>query len=86
MQLSGIMAACGMVLVNPTLSVLALSAVSVTCFALATQAEDRFNVAKFGEPYRIYWFKGSHKLRLNTGAEVDLSRAQVRALRKILRW
>lgn len=34
----------------------------------------------------IPWFKGSHKLRLTTGAEVDLSRAQGRALRKILRW
>jgi len=34
----------------------------------------------------IPWFKGSHKLRLTTGAEVELSRAQARALRKILRW
>ena len=34
----------------------------------------------------IPWFKGSHKLRLTTGAEVDLSRAQARALRKILDW
>ena len=34
----------------------------------------------------IPWFKGSHKLRLTTGAEVDLSRAQARALRSILRW
>jgi DNA-binding LytR/AlgR family response regulator len=34
----------------------------------------------------IPWFKGSHKLRLTTGAEVDLSRAQGRALRRILRW
>ena len=34
----------------------------------------------------IPWFKGSHKLRLITGAEVDLSRAQARALRKILGW
>jgi two-component system LytT family response regulator len=34
----------------------------------------------------IPWFKGSHKLRLTTGAEVDLSRAQARALRKILHW
>jgi len=34
----------------------------------------------------IPWFKGSHKLRLTTGAEVDLSRAQARALRKILEW
>lgn len=34
----------------------------------------------------IPWFKGSHKLRLTTGAEVDLSRAQARALRKLLEW
>jgi len=34
----------------------------------------------------IPWFKGSHKLRLTTGAEVDLSRARARALRKILGW
>jgi two-component system LytT family response regulator len=34
----------------------------------------------------IPWFKGSHKLRLTTGAEVDLSRAQARALRKVLGW
>ncbi len=34
----------------------------------------------------IPWFKGSHKLRLTTGAEVELSRVQARALRKILRW
>ena len=34
----------------------------------------------------IPWFKGSHILRLSSGAEVDLSRAQARALRKILGW
>ena len=34
----------------------------------------------------IPWFKGSHKLRLTTGAEVDLSRAQARVLRRILGW
>jgi two-component system LytT family response regulator len=34
----------------------------------------------------IPWFKGSHRLRLTTGAEVDLSRVQARALRKILGW
>ena len=32
------------------------------------------------------WFKGKYILRLTTGAEVDLSRAQARALRKILGW
>jgi two-component system LytT family response regulator len=34
----------------------------------------------------IPWFKGSHKLRLTTGAEVELSRAQARALRELLEW
>jgi DNA-binding LytR/AlgR family response regulator len=34
----------------------------------------------------VPWFKGSHKLRLTTGAEVDLSRRQARALREILHW
>ena len=34
----------------------------------------------------IPWFKGSHKLRLTTGAEVDLSRQQARVLRGILEW
>jgi two-component system LytT family response regulator len=34
----------------------------------------------------IPWFKGSHKLRLTTGAEVDLSRARARALREVLGW
>lgn len=34
----------------------------------------------------VPWFKGSHKLQLTTGAEVDLSRVQARALRKILGW
>jgi DNA-binding LytR/AlgR family response regulator len=34
----------------------------------------------------IPWFKGGHILRLSTGAKVDLSRAQARALRKILGW
>jgi DNA-binding LytR/AlgR family response regulator len=34
----------------------------------------------------IPWFKGSHKLRLTTGAEVDLSRRRARVLREILRW
>ena len=32
----------------------------------------------------VPWFKGSHKLRLTTGAEVDLNPA--RALRGILGW
>jgi protein-S-isoprenylcysteine O-methyltransferase Ste14 len=54
MQLSGILGACGTAVWQPALVVLVLSAVSVTCFALAARAEDQFNVAKFGEPYRVY--------------------------------
>jgi DNA-binding LytR/AlgR family response regulator len=34
----------------------------------------------------IPWFKGSYKLRLNTGVEVDLSRARARELRKRFPW
>jgi two-component system LytT family response regulator len=34
----------------------------------------------------IPWFKGSHKLRLTSGAEVDLNRAHACTLRKILGW
>jgi DNA-binding LytR/AlgR family response regulator len=34
----------------------------------------------------VPWFKGGHKLRLTSGVEVELSRAQTRALRKILGW
>ena len=34
----------------------------------------------------IPWFKGSHKLKLSTGAEVELSRARARALRRVLGW
>jgi len=34
----------------------------------------------------IPWFKGSHKLRLSSGAEIDLSRAQARRLRDLLGW
>ncbi len=34
----------------------------------------------------IPWFKGSHKLRLSTGAEVALSRARARELKKRLDW
>ena len=34
----------------------------------------------------IPWFKGSYKLRLNSGVEVDLSRACARELRKRFPW
>ena len=63
-----------------------------------TQLEARLGPARFFRAHRsaivnldriqeiIPWFKGSHILRLTTGAEVDLSRAQARTLRKILGW
>ncbi len=34
----------------------------------------------------VPWFKGSYRLRLTSGTEVDLSRAQARKLRQILGW
>ncbi len=34
----------------------------------------------------VPWFKGGHILRLTTGAEVELSRAQARTLRRLLGW
>jgi two-component system LytT family response regulator len=34
----------------------------------------------------IPWFKGTHKLRLSTGVEVDLSRTRARQLKKLLDW
>ena len=34
----------------------------------------------------IPWFKGSHKLRLTTGEEVELSRSRARDLRALLDW
>jgi two-component system LytT family response regulator len=62
------------------------------------ELETRLDPARFFRAHRsaivnldriqeiIPWFKGSYVLRLTTGAEVDLSRAQARALRKILAW
>jgi two-component system LytT family response regulator len=63
-----------------------------------TELEARLDPARFFRAHRstivnldrveeiIPWFKGSHKLRLTTSAEVDLSRARARALRTILDW
>jgi two-component system LytT family response regulator len=63
-----------------------------------TELETRLDPKRFFRAHRsalvnldrvqeiIPWFKGGHILRLTTGAEVDLSRAQARALRKILDW
>ena len=62
------------------------------------ELESRLDRARFFRAHRavivnldrvaeiIPWFKGSHKLRLTTGANVELSRAQARALRRILEW
>jgi DNA-binding LytR/AlgR family response regulator len=67
------------------------------CRTLA-ELEARLDPARFFRAHRsaivnldrvkevIPWFKGSHKLRLTTGAEVELSRARARALRRILGW
>jgi DNA-binding LytR/AlgR family response regulator len=63
-----------------------------------TELEARLDPARFFRAHRsaivnldrvkkvIPWFKGSHKLELTTGAQVDLSRARARALREILGW
>ncbi len=63
-----------------------------------TELEARLNPTRFFRAHRsaivnldrvkevIPWFKGSHKLRLTIGAEVELSRAQARALRELLDW
>jgi len=62
------------------------------------ELETRLDPARFFRAHRsamvnlgriqevIPWFKGSHKLRLTTGAEIDLSRARARALRGLLEW
>jgi DNA-binding LytR/AlgR family response regulator len=62
------------------------------------ELETRLDPARFFRAHRsaivnldriqevIPWFKGSHKLRLASGAEVDLSRAQARRLRHLLGW
>jgi two-component system LytT family response regulator len=63
-----------------------------------TELEARLDPAHFFRAHRsaivhldrvqkiVPWFKGGYILRLTTGAEVDLSRLQARALRKILGW
>jgi DNA-binding LytR/AlgR family response regulator len=63
-----------------------------------TDLEARIDPARFFRAHRsaivnldrvkeiVPWFKGSHKLRLTTGAEIELSRAQARELRKLLDW
>jgi DNA-binding LytR/AlgR family response regulator len=63
-----------------------------------TELDTRLDPARFFRAHRsavvnldrvkevIPWFKGSHKLRLSSGAEIDLSRARARALRALLQW
>jgi two-component system LytT family response regulator len=60
--------------------------------------EDRLDPTRFFRAHRsvivnldqvdeiIPWFAGSHRLKLKTGAEVDLSRSRAKALREILGW
>ncbi len=43
-----------MVAFSPTLVAFILGGLSIACFVLATRAEERFNLVKFGESYRIY--------------------------------
>lgn len=69
----------------------------VTNYALE-ELESRLNPDTFFRAHRsaivnltkikeiIPWFAGGHKIRLTTGAEVDLSRNQVKELRKIIKW
>lgn len=63
-----------------------------------TELESRLDPTRFFRAHRsaivnldrveeiVPWFKGSHRLRLTTGAQVDLSRRRARALRKVLDW
>ena len=63
-----------------------------------SELEARLDPARFFRAHRsaivnldrvqeiIPWFKGSHRLRLTTGAEVDLSRRRARVLRQLLGW
>lgn len=62
------------------------------------ELESRLNPSMFFRAHRsaivnltrikeiIPWFAGSHRIRLTTGAEVDLSRNQAKKLRKIIKW
>jgi two-component system LytT family response regulator len=63
-----------------------------------TELEARLDPTRFFRAHRsaivnldrvkeiIPWFKGSHILRLTTGADVELSRARARRLRNLLGW
>jgi len=69
----------------------------ITNYALE-ELESRLNPNMFFRAHRsaivnlskikeiIPWFAGSHKIRLTSGAEVDLSRSQAKELRKIIKW
>ena len=60
------------------------------------QLESRLDPALFFRAHRsllvnldrvkeiVPWFSGSHKLRLTTGTEVDLSRSRAKELRQLL--
>jgi DNA-binding LytR/AlgR family response regulator len=62
------------------------------------ELEERLDPAAFFRAHRsamvnltkikeiIPWFAGSYKIKINTGAEVELSRLQAAELRKIIKW
>jgi DNA-binding LytR/AlgR family response regulator len=62
------------------------------------ELENRLNPERFFRAHRsaivnltkikeiIPWFAGSYKIKLTTGAEVELSRLQAIELRKIIKW
>jgi protein-S-isoprenylcysteine O-methyltransferase Ste14 len=79
-QLGGILGACALALSNPTLVGCFLGSLSLICFALAARAEDRFNIAKFGEPYRVY-MQQVPALNLLAGLWAHLRRSRASSVR-----
>ena len=52
--LAAMVAAVGAILVNFSLSAIALNSVAISLFVMTSIAEDKFNLEKFGDPYRDY--------------------------------
>jgi DNA-binding LytR/AlgR family response regulator len=75
----------------------AVNKVNFTNYTL-NELENRLNPEKFFRAHRsaivnltriqeiIPWFAGSYKIKLTTGAEVELSRIRATELRKIIKW
>lgn len=80
LQLSGILGAGALALSNSTLVGFVLGGLSLVCFVLAARAEDRFNVAKFGEPYRVY-MQQVPALNLLAGLWAHLRRSRASSVR-----